>query len=51
MDETRKCPHCGKSIIAPMAWNTNVVVDGGRLSVVILTCPNCQTILGAVNAK
>ncbi len=48
-----KCPHCNQTIAAPFGWTTSVYAPGPegkpKIDVVILTCPNCQAILGVVN--
>ena len=40
-----KCPHCKVQIASPSAQH--VCVDG--VNVLIMTCPECETILGIIN--
>jgi len=40
-----KCPHCGKTMASPYGRSVNV----NGADIIILTCPICQAILGAVN--
>ena len=40
-----KCPHCNNPIIVPSA----VKVTTGGVSVLLLSCMTCQTLVGIVN--
>lgn len=46
-------PHYGQTIAVPFGWNVYVYAQGAagkpEVNVIILACPSCETILGAVN--
>jgi len=48
-----KCPHCGQHVPAPFGLIVHVYAQSAagkqEVDVIMLTCPSCQTILGAVN--
>ena len=43
----KKCPYCETTIVTP--YGSREVVNG--IKIIVLYCPNCHKILGAVNAE
>ena len=44
-----KCPQCGQTISRPSAQVVQVEASFKPVEVIILVCPNCDAVLGAVN--
>jgi len=44
-----KCPHCGETFPVPHGHEVHIVAAFRGVDIIIITCPKCQAILGAVN--
>lgn len=44
-----KCPYCGETVTSPFGRDVNATVSHRGMDVIMLYCPHCKAILGAVN--